>query len=436
MSNLWFILAAACGAVYLLGVIAAAVACRRGDGAGRMSVLLVLLAAALLVRMLIAPWAEGYATDVGAFTAWAGRAAAGLEAFYSDPDYFADYPPGYMYVLWVVGKLQAHWGLEWQSPEFLLLLKMPAILADVAATWLVYRLARRHKLGAPAAVAALYAFNPAVILDSAVWGQVDGVLVLGLLAGVMLLRRFPWASGAAFAAALLIKPQALLLGPLPLLCFAVRLIRRRERRAILDLTLFLAAGLAVFAAGVLPYVMQYGPTWVVTKYTSTMNSYPYASLNAFNLFALVGGNGVDTATIFHGLTYAQWGTLSLVLTLALAVAAAMLAKDDTFVWYVPVLLVVSVFVLGTMMHERYLFPALALVLGLYVVTRDWRVLVLLGGLSVTLMLNIAEVLALSHHETYLVPPEGGLLLACSAANVLLWAWMIWIGVRLCTRRVT
>jgi len=230
MTGGWWVLASVCCGLFLFGTwLAAASASRLESGESDGWKLPLLLAGALLIRVALAATTKGYAADITTFSAWAAHAADGLTSFYS-PGYFADYPPGYIYVLWLVGKLRLLLGLGFDTPAFLVLLKLPASLADTATVWLLYRLARRHWSGnAPAAVAALYAFNPAVILDSAVWGQVDSVLTLFILLGVFFLERHPASSAVSFTMALLIKPQALIFAPLPLLWFAGRLLRRERQ---------------------------------------------------------------------------------------------------------------------------------------------------------------------------------------------------------------
>ena len=100
------------------------------------------------------------------------------------PGYLADYPPGYMYVLWLLGGIG-----ELFRPIFGLsitpgLVKIPGILADAGVAWVLFLYARRfgdgwlgswsgERLGLVAAV--IYLFNPGTIFDSAVWGQVDSV---------------------------------------------------------------------------------------------------------------------------------------------------------------------------------------------------------------------------------------------------------------------
>ena len=57
------------------------------------------LAAALVVRLVLAAVTEGYTYDMSCFISWGDKLLQeGPAAFYS-ADYFADYPPGYLPVL-------------------------------------------------------------------------------------------------------------------------------------------------------------------------------------------------------------------------------------------------------------------------------------------------------------------------------------------------
>jgi hypothetical protein len=76
------------------------------------------------------------------------------------------------------------------------------------------------------------------------------------------------------------------------------------------------------------------------------------------------------------------------------------------------------------MHERYLFPALALTLGFYIISHDKWGLLLFAGFSATQFLNAVEVLAFSYQSIYVVPRFDPLLLAVSLANMLLWLLLV------------
>ncbi len=389
--------------------------------------LAAILAGALLLRLVLAAFCKGHPVDIGTFGAWAGHAAEGLLSFYS-PGYFADYPPGYIYVLWLIGKSRALLQVGFDTPEFRVMLKSPAIVADLATVGVIHRMAteRNYDPAKILGLAALYAFNPAVIVDSAVWGQVDSVLTLFLLLGVLWLERRPAASGAAFAAALLVKPQALIFAPIPLLWFGDRLLRRHTAA---ELSLFLPAAILVFALGVLPFAAVHGPAWVVEKYVSTLASYPYASLNAANVFALIGGNGADATQTMLFLSFKTWGTVFLFFILAWVAWRAwwgMTASDHV---YLAAFLPVSVYLWSIKMHERYLFPALAMLLAYHILSRDRRALGLFLGFSATLFISMTQVLYLSMHEIWYISRFDPILLAVSATHLLLWLLLAGIGGR-------
>jgi Gpi18-like mannosyltransferase len=435
MTGKWWVVSyLGCG-LFLLGSWLAANVASRGDRSGKTHFrFALLLGAAVLLRMVLAAITKGYQPDITTFSAWAAHAADGLTSFYA-PGYFADYPPGYIYVLWLIGKLRLVLALPFDSPQFMVLLKLPAILADGATTWLFYRLASRKEAGGAAAgtpgaarlcLAALYAFNPAVILDSSVWGQVDSVLTVFILLGVMLLEKNPAGAAASFTAALLIKPQALIFVPLPLLFFALRLVRRQQHAGA-DLLVFTGTAIVTFCLGIFPFALDQNPGWIIAKYGATLASYPSATLNAFNLFALTGANLAPVEQTLLALPYAVWGNIFIVATVGFAALVALRGRESARFWYLPLFLSASVFVLAAKMHERYLFPALALALGFYITSRDRRGLLLFAGFSLTLFLNVAQVLQLSYRGVYAVPPHDPLLLAVSLANVLLWLVLAWTG---------
>ncbi|MBC8016940.1 MAG: hypothetical protein H7X83_00265 [Verrucomicrobia bacterium] len=431
MTGEWWFIASLCCGLFLLGTFMASVRLTR-DGAevsvgGKFALLLI---GAGLLRVALAAMTKGYAADIATFSAWAAHAADGLTSFYS-PGFFADYPPGYIYLLWLIGKLRLALGIDFDTPAFMVLLKFPAILADCATAWLFFYLARRHwSCNASLILAALYAFNPAVILDSAVWGQVDSVLTLPILLGVMLLEKKPAGSGAAFAVALLIKPQALIFAPLPMLWFGIRCLHR-ERHATADLLMFCGTAIALFCLVILPFTINESPAWIISKYGSTLASYPYATLNAFNLFALTGGNLAPLEQQLLLLPYGVWGNIFIVLIVLFTSMAMLRGHDPSRLWYASLFLSASVFVLAAKMHERYLFPALALALGFHIVTRDRLALLLFAGFSTTQFLNAYQVLALSHKNIYGVPPLDPLLLAASLANLILWLLLLRAGYCLC-----
>ncbi len=69
----------------------------------RHNTLALFLLTALSIRLLAAALSKGFGSDIACFAAWADRIfQVGPGNFYS-PEIFTDYPPGYMYVLWLIG---------------------------------------------------------------------------------------------------------------------------------------------------------------------------------------------------------------------------------------------------------------------------------------------------------------------------------------------
>ena len=107
----------------------------------------VLLGGALLLRLVLALVTDGYPYDMSCFVAWGDKLAAeGPAAFYSD-GYFADYPPGYLWVLGLVGAIRAALHIAYESKWTYFLLAFVPSLCDCGLAWLVYRAAKCSSRG-------------------------------------------------------------------------------------------------------------------------------------------------------------------------------------------------------------------------------------------------------------------------------------------------
>ncbi|MEI7025190.1 glycosyltransferase family 39 protein [Paenibacillus sp. y28] len=389
---------------------------------GARPALAVMVLAGLAVRFVMAYQIPGFDIDVGTFKAWAGIVASeGPGKFYSSAS-FSDYPPGYMYVLYVIGLLQRGLALGWDSAAMNILIKTPAMLADAAIAILLYRWAEAGKqtqlaLGA----AALVLFNPAFLINSAAWGQVDSFFALFVILFVRWLERDKWpAAGIIYALAVLIKPQALLFGPL------IALIMWRRRRWQ-EGALGALYGLAAFVLGALPFTGLTGLPKLGGLYFNTLASYPYASLNAYNLMSLAGGNFVQLSERFGPLTYGTWSIVLMAGTYA-AVAWLYLKSKDTNerLALLAGATIILVFVLTAKMHERYLFYALPLLIIGAQQWKDKRLLWLIFGWSLLFFANVQQALSSSYSKIYHLPAADPQLLAGSAAAVLLLGYTLMV----------
>lgn len=379
---------------------------------------------ALIVRIWIAVAIPGYTGDLYTFMGWADRVVTqGMGNFYQE-GVFADYPPGYMYILYLLGTIKSVFGLETTSVAARLLFKLPAILGDLIAGMIIYRSGqKKFGKGLALGLMLLYLFNPGTLVNSAAWGQMDGFFVIFLLLAIIsntegrMERSAVW-----FAISVLIKPQALIFTPVLLLTF---LYRRDWKRVLYSA----GYGLAAFALLALPFFWGNGGlVALVNLYKSTLSSYPYASVNAFNLFALTGGNWVPIDQKWLFLSYQTWGNISIVVATGLAVYFFMgkAGKKEEASYFIGLVLITVVFILGPKMHERYLFPVLILCLFSFIQSKDRRFLSLYFGFSVTHFVNVAYVL-LSYSSIEQFPPTDGIVMLCSIGNLGLLAYMLYLG---------
>ena len=97
------------------------------------------------------------------------------------------YPPGYLYVLWLVGKIYQHFfspGFQQETILFLIMLRIPTVLADLALGVMIFLAIGRWWGARDAHIAfAAYVLSPAIILDSTIVTQIDSVQSL-LMVGV------------------------------------------------------------------------------------------------------------------------------------------------------------------------------------------------------------------------------------------------------------
>ncbi|MBF0486874.1 MAG: glycosyltransferase family 39 protein [Nitrospirae bacterium] len=387
------------------------------------------LMVAFVMRSILAVSIEGHPIDIGTFKAWVMRTAAvGLSGFYSG-EVFADYPPGYVYIFYLLGKIKSVLNIADASKSFLYLVKLPSMITDIAAAHLVFLMARRNFSGFVAVALALaYAFNPAVIVNSAVWGQVDSVFSLCILGLIILITGGRLTAGAiVFAIAVLIKPQGLIFTPV--LIFAL------SRVSLKKAAIALSAAVCVFIAAILPFTINKEALWIVKHYHETLSSYPYASLNAFNLFTLLGGNFASVADRVLGVTYELWGYVFIVLTVAWCTYLFYKKRDAEGIYYfIAAFLITSVFVTSVKMHERYLFPGLILLLVSYTSIRDKRLLYLYAFISATFFINEAYVLHYGTKGIYNLDPHDGVLWIVSLAHVGCLVYLVKLGADIFIKR--
>ncbi|MEN6470508.1 MAG: phospholipid carrier-dependent glycosyltransferase [Clostridiaceae bacterium] len=400
------------------------------------SLLLLLLLIAFVFRVLLSAVFYGHPTDISCFMSWSNSMAQyGPSGFYELAG-FADYPPGYMYVLWIVGLLARLFGFSYGDAGYALLVKFPPIFADLAAAYMVFRLSKkRFTLKTSLLLAGLVAFNPTMAFVSGAWGQIDQLLALGLFAVIYLFleRKLVWA-GLVYGLVILLKPQALMAGPLFAVAYFAYLKDFGFKNILKVLTAAIGA-LAVIVLLSLPFKGNQEPMWLLEKYFSTATSYPYASVEAFNLFALFDGNWKSVDSTFLLFSYSEWGTAFIALSVVFASVLYLKgrkANPHAFT-LCAALLIAALFTAGQYMHERYLFPALLLLLIAFIQYRDKRLLGVYGFLSASLLLNVLAAFVIVDHQYARGAEYDALTLVGSALNVLGFICLAAVSAEICLK---
>ncbi|WP_235560902.1 phospholipid carrier-dependent glycosyltransferase [Bacillus sp. FJAT-28004] len=388
------------------------------------TILVFVFLGALILRLWIAVSSSGYANDIALFMAWADHAAKqGLSGFYHS-GMFVDYPPGYIYILYVLGLIKDMLSLDSASNAAMLLFKLPAILADLAAAYFIFQTGKKKAgYSVSLGLAMLFLFNPAIIVDSAAWGQVDSIFALVLVLSIQgLVENKIERASVLFAIAALIKPQAFIFMPVLLLWF----VYRKDWKKIPVSAFY---GFTTFILLALPFFWgNSGLSGLIKLYSGTLSSYPYATLNAFNFYALSDANWKPITDTWLLFSFQTWGTIFILAAVAIAAFFALLKRNDESSkrsYYIAMVLIVVVFMGVTKMHERYLFPVLLLGVFAFIQSLDRRMLMVYFGFSLTSFINITYVLDYSKVSTNV--PFSGIVLLCSLANVGLMLYLLYIG---------
>lgn len=357
-----------------------------------------------VLQMGLAAWTQSYPYDAGCFEAWSLRIAdLGPAEFYGS-EYFCDYPPGYILMSWLPGMLLKIVPAAAEAVRRMVIAFWPS-LATALCGPVVYRFARKHtSVDWSMRCAAAAMFCPALLFNTGVWGQIDGVFALAILGGFVLLEEKRWLPGAfCFGIGLVIKPQALLVGPVLAICFLMPILFGKDNKERLQgfktgVLGVVAALVPVLCCGVLFWGFSDLIPGLMSKYFTTTTSYPYGTINAANLIAFLGGEWkpqTDPVMLF-GMPLMSWQTLGTMLLVLVTVWVFIWSlrawKNGTFSpTLTAAVYAVCVFTFGHRMHERYMIFALVLLVAAAARFEDRALLGISGGFTLTSLFNMALV---------------------------------------------
>jgi dolichyl-phosphate-mannose-protein mannosyltransferase len=347
-----------------------------------LAILAALLFVAFMVRFAFFS-NQGYQIDTTDFMYWFQHAAdVGPRAFYSN-NYWCDYPPFNVFFFWSFGLLAKSLAV-FNTDMFVYIMKIPPNLFDLATAFVIFAFIRKRlSFKWALAGAALYAFNPAVVFNAAVWGQFDAIYTFFLVSSLFLMFESKKNLAiVAFMLGVLTKPQSIAMAPL----FIYLVLRKSDWKGFLT---SVGVAAATFVAVILPFEWTNGKpvTWLSNIYFGAYSGYQYTTLNAFNMWGFGGMWVPDTG----GLNIIGW-----VLFGAMAAFTVYLVhkrygvSNELLLIFAAFVLFFSFFMLPTRIHERYLFPAISMLVLMFPFLKKTRLLYVV--LTTTCFVNQAYVL--------------------------------------------
>ncbi len=378
---------------------------------------LIVLGALAAVKLAVMPFFPGFGADVGDYQAWGSQIVTSGPAHTYQQGSFLDYPPGYLYALWVAASFGRAIGAT--GDFYRIIMESPAIVADFALALVVYVFMRRGSRPEMAFIAMLMvALNPALLFDTVVWGQSDSVMtfVILLSIGLILCKQYEIAWGLA-AIAVLVKPQGLMM--LPVLGVWTLLEA--------DFATWVGSGVAMIAVAIIciaPFQIGHEWNWIFKLYTSTAAYYHETSVNAFNLMALLGGLRQSDSDTLAGISYFTLGMSLLVPLYAFVAWILWSGRTPTRLLFAAFVAIFGFFMVAPRMHERYMYPAIALAVPLALEAPEMMAVFVI--ISITCFINLAYILHTLNTVVFLNARDG-FAMATSALNVVALGLTVYYG---------
>ena len=395
---------------------------------GRVIWLSLFIILALSIRAYLAP-SIVHKWDMLTFKAWSQYVTdKGFGDVYSRVG--MNYPPIYLYFLYFIGHF--YQGLlspafDIESTSLTCLVKIPAILADLLTSLIIFWLLRKRlSFRSSLFVAASYAFNPGIIYNSSSWGQTDSLHALFMLLAIIALDydRPLW-SWLSISLALLTKPQSVVLVPI---IFVVTV----KEHGMASLTKGLGIALITALVVCLPFIWSHQTTDLIAMYTDAVGKWPNITMNAYNLWYLLTlGRGTwnaremydisDAQSLVLGLSYRQVGFVLIGIFTVIVLYYLLTRYDSGFLYLASAAIAFVFFMLPTQIHERYMLPVFPFLTIVYSFYTRLRKLYLI--LSVTFFINLVRVAPFSPEAWHILESES-IAFSISLVNTLALVFMV------------
>lgn len=356
----------------------------------RFFVLLILLGLFFRIYFINIP---GFKFDMDTWFAWALRLnQVGFSQFYSEQTW-TNYTPGFLYILGFLGYVKNL--LHIPDSIFYLLIKTPSIIAEMLLAIFIYHNFFKDSLKWKTIASAFVLFNPAFIFNSAIWGQIEGILSLAFVGSVYFLHQQKLIlSSILLGIGFLIKPQTVALFPI----FLLIVFQKKAIKNIFKITIPFVLTVILFSV---PFFTNEPILGFLQLFSKMVSDYPYTSLFAYNLWGIVGFWINDNQT-WNQVTYQVWGYI--LFGFYWVALTYLYLKKKLSLYTLSSLATLGFFFLPTRAHERYLYPAIVFLIINAALYKAKLQLVLTSILSLLHFINLYFVYVY-YNEVYLKLPK-------------------------------
>lgn len=354
---------------------------------------------------------KGYSQDLGYWQDWTRQlSTTGYDGFNGN------YPPFYIHWLYLVGKFYVSTGIPLEHNFFLkFLTQIPVTFFHCLLVGIVFHQLRQINSSRPFIHFAmlLTALNPAILVNGPIWGQIDLIPATIVFAALLLAtsERYVLLAIPLFALSLLTKFQMIAFAPVFGFLFF-----KNIGKHLVGIALSIALSALIF----LPSILA-GHLWGSFRqaYIDTLGQYPMTTFNAANIWILLTGNTTPDNVILFGVaqdsalakvfTAKYFGMILFSLTAlfvflqGIHVLIKNIGKNDlralrTHALCAAMICALAFFTLLPAMHERYLFPAVVMALGYFVLQP--KGLIYAAAISLFCSLNMLIILEINGSDIW------------------------------------
>ncbi|MEM1990211.1 MAG: hypothetical protein QW782_06220, partial [Candidatus Bathyarchaeia archaeon] len=407
----------------------------------KLTIALLLFNFTFIPRLLVAPYtSHGY--NVKVFETWVQRILADGFNFYipptqdmlePDPEWghdpsFCEYPPIYIYFLWIAGKIYEYISPKSNPYLLVLLIKLPMIASESIITVLIFYLVSRRRNTINGILAAgMYAAEPFCFFTEGIGAYAEGMTPLfGILSLYMVTRRRYYEAALFFGLAMMVKPTAFVY-LFPIIIFMYEDIKLRFVKALAFAILpMIIVSLPFLFTEPFNYIsamlwggfhnlgrrMPTGVIWVNPSFWFFIKC-----ISGDDIYRIIA-----PSQIFLYIIITVW--------LWLQIVKRGLSREKSNIWFVGFIFVFSMMMFLPAAHEKWIYPAYPLLAMSAFLSQDNNIkrfsLLAFLVLTVTYFQFIfAPIWSVHYHfeSTEVLPPIEERLQAMSAISRWLYQWL-------------